>query len=110
MAAGSRERAALARVALPEGELRARLRDRPAPPLRLSPRGFDLIAEMKLRSPARRTAARCRARTISKCAYATDAEAGAAAVLGAPPSLRVSTARCRISGVLPQHWGRLPYR
>ena len=53
MAAGSRERAALARVALPEGELRARLRDRPAPPsLRLSPRGFDLIAEMKLRSPA----------------------------------------------------------
>ena len=53
MAAGSRARTALARAALPEGELRARLRDRPPPPpLRLSLRGFDLIAEMKLRSPA----------------------------------------------------------
>ncbi len=53
MAAGSRERTAAARAMLPEKELRARLQDLPPPPpLRLSVAGFDLIAEMKLRSPA----------------------------------------------------------
>jgi len=54
MAAGSRERTAAARAILAEKELRARLRDvPPPPPLRLSAAGFDLIAEMKLRSPAK---------------------------------------------------------
>jgi indole-3-glycerol phosphate synthase len=51
MAASSRARSAAARARLPERELRARLRDLPpAPPLALS--SFDLIAEVKLRSPA----------------------------------------------------------
>ena len=53
MAAGSAERTVAARAAVPERELRARLVDLPKPPsLRLSAQGFDLIAEMKLRSPA----------------------------------------------------------
>ena len=51
MAASSRARSAAARERLPERELRARIADLPAaPPLKLS--AFDLIAEVKLRSPA----------------------------------------------------------
>lgn len=53
MAAASRERLLAARAACPEAELRARALDTPPPPrLRLQRRGFDLIAELKLRSPA----------------------------------------------------------
>lgn len=53
MAAGSRARvrAALARRPLAALESQARATPVP-PPLRLDPSGFDLIAEMKLRSPA----------------------------------------------------------
>jgi indole-3-glycerol phosphate synthase len=51
MAASSRARSAAAQSVLPESELRARLRDvAPAPALELD--RFDLIAEVKLRSPA----------------------------------------------------------
>jgi len=53
MAASSRDRVAVARTALPEAELRARIGDlAPGPRLSLSVQGFDLLAEMKLRSPA----------------------------------------------------------
>jgi indole-3-glycerol phosphate synthase len=53
MAHASRERVRAARAACPEHELLARALDTPAPPaLRLQPGGFDLIAELKLRSPA----------------------------------------------------------
>ena len=53
MAAGSRERVQAARAACPQAELLARALDTPAPPLlRLQQGGFDLIAELKLRSPA----------------------------------------------------------
>ncbi len=53
MAASSLERVHAARVACPEAELMQRaLALEPPPPLRLTPGGFDLIAEMKLRSPA----------------------------------------------------------
>ena len=53
MAACSRERVRTARAACPESVLMQRaLAVEPAPPLRLTPGGFDLIAEMKLRSPA----------------------------------------------------------
>jgi indole-3-glycerol phosphate synthase len=53
MAAGSRERVRAARLRVAEGELIERAgRTPPAPPLRLSADGFDLIAELKLRSPA----------------------------------------------------------
>jgi indole-3-glycerol phosphate synthase len=51
MAASSRARSTAAQAELPERELRARIADLPAAPvLKLS--AFDLIAEVKLRSPA----------------------------------------------------------
>jgi indole-3-glycerol phosphate synthase len=53
MAASSRARVVAARAALPQDELLARALASPQPPrLKLSPLGFDLIAEVKLRSPA----------------------------------------------------------
>ena len=51
MAASSRARSATAQATLPERELRARVADLPAPPA-LALGDFDLIAEVKLRSPA----------------------------------------------------------
>jgi indole-3-glycerol phosphate synthase len=51
MAASSRARSAAARTRLPERELRARIADLPAAPA-LALSTFDLIAEVKLRSPA----------------------------------------------------------
>jgi indole-3-glycerol phosphate synthase len=53
MAAASRARVEAARAALDETELRARALDSAVPPqLQLSSRRFDLIAEVKFRSPA----------------------------------------------------------
>jgi indole-3-glycerol phosphate synthase len=53
MAHGSRLRTENARSQLPARELAARIVDRPpSPRLSLSGQGFDLIAELKLRSPA----------------------------------------------------------
>jgi indole-3-glycerol phosphate synthase len=53
MAVASRERVRAARAACPQAELLAQARASPLPPrLRLQPGGFDLIAELKLRSPA----------------------------------------------------------
>ena len=51
MAESSRARSAAAQAVSPARELRARIADRPAAP-RLSLANFDLIAEVKLRSPA----------------------------------------------------------
>ena len=51
MAQSSRERSATAQSALPERELRARIVDLPPAPA-LKSGAFDLIAEVKLRSPA----------------------------------------------------------
>jgi len=53
MAAASAERVRAAQRSCPESELAARARRAPLPPpLRLDRSGFDLIAELKLRSPA----------------------------------------------------------
>ena len=53
MAASSHKRVAAARALLAEAELLARAQDSPVPPrLQLSARRFDLIAEVKFRSPA----------------------------------------------------------
>ncbi len=53
MAVGSEQRLVAARAAVSEPELRARCAALPpAPRLRLSDEGFDLVAELKLRSPA----------------------------------------------------------
>jgi indole-3-glycerol phosphate synthase len=53
MARAARARVAAARAREPDAALRLRATEAPAaPPLRLDPAGFDLIAELKLRSPA----------------------------------------------------------
>lgn len=53
MALASRERSAAAQRACPLARLQAQVAAvPPPPPLRLDPSGFDLIAELKLRSPA----------------------------------------------------------
>ena len=53
MADASRARVRTARLRCPDAELEQRARRAPAPPaLRLDRSGFDLIAELKLRSPA----------------------------------------------------------
>jgi indole-3-glycerol phosphate synthase len=53
MAAGSRERVRAAKRVRSEAALEREASESPAPPaLRLDPSGFDLIAELKLRSPA----------------------------------------------------------
>jgi indole-3-glycerol phosphate synthase len=53
MAAASRERVRAAKQTRSEAALEVEARQSPAPPcLRLAPSGFDLIAEVKLRSPA----------------------------------------------------------
>src|SRR5215470_5230941 len=79
MAAASRERVRRARQACPEATLERQARQSPAPPpLRLAASGFDLIAELKLRSPA---AGRLREPAEDVAARVTAyARAGAAAV------------------------------
>ena len=79
MAEGSRERVRAARRERSEAALERETRHAPAPPaLRLDPRGFDLIAEFKLRSPA---AGRLGAAAQSVGSRVTEyARAGAAAV------------------------------
>ena len=79
MAMASRERVGAARAACPHAELLARAKDTPAPPpLRLQRGGFDLIAELKLRSPA---VGQLKGRDDNVAARVTTyAHAGAAAV------------------------------
>ena len=78
MAASSRARCAAAQAKLPEQELRARLCELPpATPLKLS--SFDLIAEVKLRSPAVGVLKAAAEEDVG-ARVATYARAGAAAV------------------------------
>lgn len=78
MSASSRARSAAAQARLPENELRARLRDLPpAPSLKLG--DFDLIAEVKLRSPAVGLLKEAAAEDVG-ARVGTYARAGAAAV------------------------------
>ena len=78
MAASSRARSLAAQALRPERELRARIADLPAaPPLRLNT--FDLIAEVKLRSPAVGLLKAAADEDVG-ARVATYAQAGAAAV------------------------------
>ena len=80
MAASSHERVAATRAILADAELRARAADTPLPPrLTLSARGFDLIAEVKFRSPAAGRLREGNAESVL-ARVAGYAEAGAAAV------------------------------
>jgi len=79
MAQASHERVAQARALTPQPELQALIHALPDPPsLTLSKRGFDLIAEVKLRSPA---AGQLKAASEDIAArVASYADAGAAAI------------------------------
>lgn len=80
MGASSRQRVSLARAQLGDAEIQARALDTPVPPkLQLSARRFDVIAEVKFRSPA---AGQLRAGSEEQvnARVAGYAEAGAAAV------------------------------
>jgi indole-3-glycerol phosphate synthase len=80
MAATSEARVAAARALLPDTELLARVADTPAPvPLKLSSRRFDLIAEVKFRSPAMGPLREGNPESV-RLRVAGYAEAGAAAV------------------------------
>jgi indole-3-glycerol phosphate synthase len=80
MAQHSRARLRSAKQRRPEAALEEAARSTPAPPpLRLAPEGFDLIAELKLRSPAAGTLAEAGAADLES-RVAAYARAGAAAV------------------------------
>ena len=78
MAFSSRARSLAAQAALPERELRARIPELPPAPA-LSLRGFDLVAEVKLRSPAVGLLKSAAQEDVGE-RVATYARAGAAAV------------------------------
>ncbi len=81
MAAASRKRVQQACLQCPESELRARVALLPAAPrLRLSPERFDLIAELKLRSPAAGALSAAAAQEDVAARVEEYAVAGAAAV------------------------------
>jgi indole-3-glycerol phosphate synthase len=86
MSASSRQRVSAARAELGDAEILARSLDTPAPPrLQLSARRFDLIAEVKFRSPA---AGQLRegseAQVIARVAGYAEAGAAAVSVLTEP--------------------------
>lgn len=92
MAQGSRARVNRARAALPEAALLGQLRGSPLPPpLRLDARGFDLIAELKLRSPS--------AGVLAGTAMDVAAQVGAYARAGAA-AVSVLTETTRFDGSL----------
>ena len=86
MAARSLERVERARAIRPQTELTARIRDLDtAPSLKRSAAGFDLIAEMKLRSPALGQLRRADEDTVEdRVTFYADAGAAAVSVLTEP--------------------------
>jgi indole-3-glycerol phosphate synthase len=81
MAQSSQERVAAAQALCSSDALRARIANQsPPPPLRRAPGGFDLIAELKLRSPAVGQLSATGAAGDLAARVARYAEAGAAAV------------------------------
>jgi indole-3-glycerol phosphate synthase len=85
MASASRERASRARASTPYDELRARAADLPPPPaLALDASGFDLIAEVKLRSPANGALGSVKDRLDERALLYARAGAAAVSVLTEP--------------------------
>jgi indole-3-glycerol phosphate synthase len=105
MHASSLARLAAARAALPESALREAALARPAPPpLRLAPAGFDVIAELKLRSPSLGDlSAATRDPDVRLAAYAAGG-AAACSILTEPTRFDGELAHLgRAAGVLAPH-------
>lgn len=91
MSERSRARAEAARRTLPEAELMACVRDLPPPPpLQLSPAGFDLLAEVKRRSPAEGQLAGRALDPVAQAGNYCRAGAAAVSVLTEPEAFRGS--------------------
>jgi indole-3-glycerol phosphate synthase len=107
MAHASRERVTRAREHMAPRELRARALAAPTPPrLRLSPQGFDLIGEVKLRSPAAGQLSEASEDIGARAAIYADAGAAAISVLTEPSRFdgelaHVSRAAQRLHGRIP---------
>ena len=107
MAVASRARLEAQRAAESEAALLARARAAPtAPALKLSPLGFDLIAEVKLRSPAAGTLADA-ATDVAACARRY-AAAGAAAVSVLTEPQRFDGSLAHLEQVTAALGGQLP--
>jgi indole-3-glycerol phosphate synthase len=108
MAASSRKRVVAARTRLSDAELQARAVDSAPPPrLQLSPRRFDLIAEVKFRSPA---AGQLRAGSATSvmARVAGYAEAGAAAVSVLTEPSRFDGSMAHLETAVRALSGRIP--
>jgi indole-3-glycerol phosphate synthase len=107
MARASRERVVRASVQLPLRELQAQAAAAPRPPpLRLSENGFDLIAEVKLRSPAAGQLKQASEDIGARVATYADAGAAAISVLTEPSRFdgalsHVTQAAHGLSGRIP---------
>ena len=108
MAASSRQRVVVARAQLPEAELRARAADSPPPPaLQLSARRFDVIAEVKFRSPASGKLREGNEDSVM-ARVAGYAEAGAAAVSVLTEPSRFDGSMAHLATAVRALTGRIP--
>jgi indole-3-glycerol phosphate synthase len=106
MAQSSGARVRAAKQALSESALAGRARETPAPPpLRLEARGFDLIAELKLRSPAAGPLAAGGASLAERVSAYARAGAAAVSVLTEPERFEGSLAHltAAAAALAPQH-------
>lgn len=109
MAAGSRKRVAAARAKLKDAELESRAADTPAPPaLELSVRRFDLIAEVKFRSPAAGKLRKERNEGSVAARVAGYADAGAACVSVLTEPSRFDGAMEHLQSAVRALAGRIP--
>jgi len=108
MASSSRQRVVEARAQLPEAELRARAIDSPPPPLlQLSARRFDVIAEVKFRSPASGKLREGNEDSVM-ARVAGYAEAGAAAVSVLTEPSRFDGSMAHLATAVRALTGRIP--
>ena len=108
MAGASRKRVSAARALLSEPELRARAIDTPLPPrLQLSSRRFDLIAEVKFRSPAAGMLREGNDESV-RARVAGYAEAGATAVSVLTEPSRFDGSMAHLETAVRSLGGRIP--
>jgi indole-3-glycerol phosphate synthase len=94
----SHERVAAAKARAAEAELRARIADSPSPPrLVLANGGFDVIAELKLRSPSQGALANQASDPVARLAGYAQGGAAAVSVLTEPTRFDGSLEHLRLA-------------